>query len=206
MEPTIKLVSLTLPQFAAFVGLFLPGFVSLKIDRLIHPGKAPGAAEAVVETLGYSLLNAGVFGWLVVLVSNDLLDRPNYLLLAVAAFLICLAGPACWPLLFRRLQVLGARKGWVVGPHRFAWDHVFARRQYGFMIVHLTDGSHIGGYFGERSYATVEPESGHLYIEELWTLDAEGRFIARLPDTRGAVFRPADYKWVEFFEDDDDEV
>jgi hypothetical protein len=160
-----------------------------------------------IEILGYSLLNGGVFGWLIVLAANDLKDgMPDYRVLIPSALAICIAGPALWPLIFRGIQAAGAKRGWFVGPHRFAWDNFFARREYGFVVVHMADGSLIGGYFGERSYATVEPESGHLYLEELWSLDAKGRFVARIPDSRGALFRPADYSWVEFFEDDHDEV
>jgi len=67
--------------------------------------------------------------------------------------------------------------------------------------VHLNDGRLVGGYFGLKSYATVEPESGHLYLEELWRLDASGRFVAAIPGSRGAIFRPTDYVWVEMFYD-----
>jgi len=207
MDPALKLVALTTAQFAAVIALFLPGFVSLKMDRLIHPGRPAAAAEMAIEILGYSLLNAGVFGWLIVWVAADLKDAtPDYRLLVPAALTICLIGPLVWPLAFRALQAQGARRGWLIGPHRYAWDNVFSRRDYGFVVVHMNDGSLIGGYFGEQSYATVEPESGHLYLEELWALDDGGKFIAKIPDSRGALFRPADYHWVEFFEDDNDEI
>jgi hypothetical protein len=207
VETALRLVALNAAQFAAVVALFLPGFVSLKIDGLIHPGRALSASERVIEIIGYSLLNAGVFSWLILLVAFDLQDSvPSYLLLVPSGFLICVLGPTAWPVIFRAFQSFLAKRGVVVGPHRFAWDNVFARRNYGFVQVHLNDGSIIGGYFGEASYATVEPESGHLYLEELWSLDANARFVARIPDSRGALFRPTDYQWVEFFEDDIDEV
>lgn len=206
MDAAIGLVALTAAQFAGVVALFLPGFVSLKVDRLIHPSRITAAADQIVEIVGYSILNAGVFGWLIVVVAEQLRrEAPNYLLIAPLASIICVVGPIAWPFLFRLLQRIGVQRGWLIGAHRFAWDNVFSRGQYGFVIVHLVDGSHIGGYFGERSYATVEPESGHLYLEELWSLDETGGFVARIPDSRGAIFRPSDYKWVELFEDDNDE-
>ena len=43
------------------------------------------------------------------------------------------------------------------------------------------------------------PCSGHLYLEQLWTLDAAGRFVAPVPDSRGLVLRPDDYHFLELF-------
>ena len=66
------------------------------------------------------------------------------------------------------------------------------------MIVHLPDGRRIGGYFGSKSYATLFPQSGHIYIEELWSLNEEtGAFETAVPDSNGIVLRPGDYHFVE---------
>jgi hypothetical protein len=69
------------------------------------------------------------------------------------------------------------------------------------VIVHLKTGKLVGGYFGHDSYASVEPQSGHIYLSELWTLDRKGAFVAPVPDSKGALFRPEDYDWIEFFHD-----
>lgn len=199
------LVALTPAQFAAVIALFLPGFVSLRMDRLIHPGKDQGSAGDLVEILGYSLLNAGVLSWAVLRAAGELAAvEPDYAVLAGLAVLICVAGPLAWPLLFRVGQRWAARKGWVMSPHRTAWDDFFSRKQPCWIVLHLHDGSLIGGYFGKRSIASVGLEAGHIYIEELWELDADGEFIGVTPDTNGALFRPTDYLWVELREDDID--
>jgi hypothetical protein len=206
MAPVVELTSLTPLQAAAFVALFIPGFVSLKIDHLIHPNARRAAADDLIDIVGYSVLNAGVFAWALVLAGQEIASSaPNLVEVGFLGLLVCVVGPVAWPLGFRWVQRLGSRRGWLRGAHHLAWDHHFAQRRYRFVIVHLTDGTHIGGYFGARSYATVEPESGHLYLEELWTMDAEGGFVARIPDSAGALFRPTDYKWIEFFEDDPDD-
>jgi len=202
VEGLAKIVALTLPQFAALVALFLPGFVSLKVDRLIQPGKLSGAAEFIVDALAYSLLNAAFFGWAIWRASDELQSAtPNYPLVWVLGLLICVAGPAIWPALFRWAQRFGAKRRWLLGPHRFAWDDFFSRKEPCWVIVHLKSGKLVGGYFGPESRATVEPESGHIYLEELWRLDRTGAFVAPVAASKGALFRPSDYDWVELFHD-----
>lgn len=206
MGDLAKLVALTLPQFAAIVALFLPGFVSLKVDRLIQPGRETKASEFVVDALAYSLLNAAVFAWAIRRTSAELAAaQPNYVLVWFLGILICVAGPILWPILFRLAQRFGAKQGWFLGPHRFAWDNYFSRRQPCWIIAHLKGGSLIGGYFGASSYATVEPESGHIYLEELWRLDEDGAFVEAIPASMGALLRPGDYEWIEIFRDDNGE-
>jgi hypothetical protein len=197
-----KLVALTLPQFAAAIALFLPGFVSLKVDRLIQPGKSASASELAVDALAYSLLNAALLGWAIWLAAANLnSSSPNYALLWGYGVLVCVVGPTLWPFLFRAVQRFGARRRWLLGPHRFAWDNFFTRNEACWVVIHLKSGALVGGYFGVRSYATVEPESGQLYLEELWQLDQSGKFVGPVVDSKGGIFRPADYDWIEMFDD-----
>ncbi|HKR88901.1 MAG TPA: DUF6338 family protein [Phenylobacterium sp.] len=202
MDDVAKLVALTLPQFAAVVALFLPGFVSLKVDRLIQPSTTTKAAEFIVDALAYSLLNAAAFGWAILWASDELARLPpNYPLIWALGILTCVVGPVIWPSVFRACQRFGAKRRWLLGPHRFAWDNFFSRNEPCWIIVHLKSATLVGGYFGEESYATVEPESGHIYLEELWRLDGNGAFVEPIAASKGALFRPSDYDWIEIFHD-----
>ncbi|MBS0298140.1 MAG: hypothetical protein JSR45_17715 [Proteobacteria bacterium] len=207
MEWFGHLVALTPAEFAAVVALFLPGFISLKVDRLIHPSARPGSAEMLIDVLGYSLVNAGVFSWAILLASKQFVSKePDYRLLAGLALVICVIGPCVWPVLGRVAQQYGAKLGLLRGAHAFAFDQFFSRREPCWLIVHLKEGRLVGGYFGENSYATVEPHSGDLYIEELWRLDPEGEFLEPIAGSKGALFRADDYHWVEVFWDGPSEL
>jgi hypothetical protein len=67
-------------------------------------------------------------------------------------------------------------------------------------VVHFKDGRKLGGKFGRNSYASAYPNPGHLYIEQLWRLDEDGRFLQELPRSMGVVLRPEDYHIVELYE------
>jgi hypothetical protein len=202
VDEIIKVVALPAAQFAAIVALFLPGFVSLKVDRLIQPASPTAVGEMIIEAFAYSLINAGLLSWAVLRASIELSKTtPDYVRVALYAAFVCVVGPTIWPILFRVLQRWAAGKGWVLGQDRFAFDFAFRGPRSRWVIVHLNDGRLVGGYFGLKSYATVEPESGHIYLEELWRLDSAGRFVSVVPGSRGAIFRPTDYVWVEMFYD-----
>jgi hypothetical protein len=202
MDPT-KLIEVTPAEFAAIVALFLPGFVSLRVDRLIHPQRDGGAGQNIIEIVGYSLLNAGLLSWAILRASELLFaPEPDYRSIALYALLVCLVGPSLWPILFRLAQRWAARVGWIVGPYRAAWDAYFSQRLAGWVVVHMADGSLLGGYFGKQSTASMGTEAGHLYLEELWQLDENGKFLKPFPDSQGAIFRPTDYLWIELRKDD----
>jgi len=194
---------LTIGQLIVLVALFLPGFVSIKIDRLVHPGDDLKAPELILDSFGYSVINAGFLGgpiWVLVRVVGD--PHANAWLAWPLSVVIFLVGPVVWPILLRRFQRIGARRGWLMGGHRFAWDEFFTRREPAWIIVHLHDGGLVGGYVGDRSYTTLAPQSGHIYIEELWQLDDHGAFLEKIPSSKGALFRPEDYHWVELISDE----
>lgn len=202
MDPT-KLIEVTPAEFAAIVALFLPGFVSLRVDRLIHPQRDGGVGQNIIEIVGYSLLNAGLLSWAILQASKALAATPsNYGPLALYALLVCLIGPVLWPIAFRLAQRWAARRRWIVGPYRTAWDDYFSRRQPTWIVIHMADGSLLGGYFGKDSTASMGNEAGHLYLEELWQLDETGKFLKAIPESQGAIFRPADYLWIELRRDD----
>ena len=202
MDQIANLVALPAAQFAAIVALFLPGFLSLKVDRLIQPASPTSVGEMVIEAFAYSLINAGLLSWAVFKASVELSENPpDYLHAAAYAALVCVVGPTVWPIAFRVVQRWAARRGWILGQDRYAFDYAFRGPRTRWVIVHLNDGRLVGGYFGLKSYATVEPQSGHIYLEELWRLDASGRFVSAIPGSRGAIFRPTDYVWVEMFHD-----
>jgi hypothetical protein len=57
----------------------------------------------------------------------------------------------------------------------------------------------MGGFFGDQSFAGLYPDSGHLYIQELWKLGSNGEFESKVEGSQGIVLRPEDYQMIEAF-------
>lgn len=202
MDGITKLVALTPAEFAAVIALFLPGFVSLKIHAFLIPGTRQGAAELLIDAVGYSLMNGAVFSWAIFIASAEISSAsPNYWKVGLFALLICVVGPVLWPILLRLVQRYWIRGKLLLGEQKSAFDAYFSTNQPCWIIVHLGDGSRIAGYFGESSFASAHPHSGDFYLQELWNLDANGHFKGPIANSKGALFHRSDYVWLEFFWD-----
>ena len=105
-----------------------------------------------------------------------------------------------WPFLFVRFLDFAEGKGWILVRAKTAWDMFFGNLKEGCWIqVELTDGRVIGGKFGRESYASAWPDPGHLYIQELWTVDVFGNFQYQVTGSPGTLLRPGDYRFVRVY-------
>lgn len=180
---------------------FLPGFISLKLYRFMEQ-RETSAGEAIIDVVGFSLLNAAALFWPIYIAATHLaISSPDYAIVIRNAFWVCFVGPIVWPVLFRLAKRFGLRGGWLLGEQKTAFDAYFSTKQPCWVIVHIQDSAPVAGYFGASSYASAHPHSGDFYLEELWTLSPTGAFEERIPNSKGALFRRSDYLWLEFFWD-----
>ena len=179
-------------HFIFFLLFALPGFISLQVWTLIVPSADRPLKDDIGEAIAFGILNLAVAGPLLAL------WRPaTPFTLYIAILLALVALPILWPFVVRWIVDSLQRLNVLLIPSKNAWDDVFLRRETYFVVVHLKDGGRIGGYYGENSYAGVFPNSGHIYLEELWQLNANGGFRSRVPDSKGIILRPDDYAFVE---------
>lgn len=177
-----------------FAAVVLPGFLSIQVWTLIHPSEDRLLKDVLLDAIAFSVVNAALL-WVPISIAPAVESVWLRWTLIVVIFIIA---PLSWPKLLDLLLAEAADNGWILSRHRTAWDDFFARRRPCWVIVHLADGRRIGGYFGSKSYATLFPQSGHIYIEELWTLNEEtGAFETAVPDSNGILLRPGDYHFVE---------
>ena len=177
-----------------FIALVLPGFISLKLYSFIHPSEAKALKDSLIEAIAYSAINAALMWWAIVWLITAGNPWIQYALVVLVFFL----APALWPFAVERCLSWAENANLILKRPQTAWDDFFLRRQACWIIVHLADGRRIGGYYGAKSYATLYPQSGHLYIEELWRLNPEtGEFEERIQNSGGILLRPNDYHLVE---------
>lgn len=174
--------------------LVLPGFISMKVYGLFSPQDNLPLKDSLLEAIAFSILNGAAMWWAI-----DLLLKEEQTLIRFALIvLVFLVAPVIWPILLDRIVNFLEKQRWILTRRMNAWDDFFMRREESWVIVHLKDGRRIGGYFGSNSYASLFPNSGHLYIEETWNIDlATNAFVAPVPDSAGLILRPEDYHFVE---------
>ena len=85
-----------------------------------------------------------------------------------------------------------------------AWDVVFGQGNAYWVIIETDDGKRHAGIFVPKSYVSSYPEPEDIYIEELWRLDEEGNFDAKIPGSKGAHFRGDKIRTIYFYASEED--
>ncbi len=188
-------------DFLLVLFFVVPGFISMRVYALLRPTDAAPLKENVYEAITFSVINYVLMEWTVPLARAYGADGdgvlPRICLLAAAFVIVPALLPVALNLILKQLE----HRGRILRRAKTAWDEFFLRRQTCWIIVHLKDGRRLGGYFGEKSYAGLYPNSGHLYVQELWTLGPQGEFEAKIERSEGIVLRPDDYQMIEMFKE-----
>lgn len=80
------------------------------------------------------------------------------------------------------------------------WDLAFATlRRQSYVVVTLTDGSQVYGYFGPNSFASSTDHDRDLLIEQVWEIDAAGNW-SKSATGRSILLSGRDVRSIEFLE------
>lgn len=189
----------------AFALFALPGFISILVFRLLHPVARSRFQDLILEAVAFGAINFALMSWAIP-VAGWLFagfQEPQWARLYLLAVVVVFVAPAIWPVLLLQFMRFAENRGWILRSVNSAWDQFFLQKESCWVIVHLHNGKRIGGFFGRDSYASLYPEPGSIYIQQIWNLDDDGKFLEAVPDSKGMIFRPADYHLIEFKEADD---
>lgn len=181
----------TLLLFAVFVA---PGLVALRVFRLFVPTERVETAATLLTALTYSMVNYALTFWLV-----DIAITGRGWTRAALLVLVVLISPtllAVATYLLRTSRFLGR---WLDHPAPTGWDFFFLQRKPCWVLFHLRSGAKVGGWYGPKSRASLYPFDQEMYVESVWRLDEDGKFLERVPETGGAIVRFADCEVIEFF-------
>lgn len=188
------LESVDLSALAVAALVILPGFISMRVYSLLRPGNQPTLKDTVFEALAYGLINLGLMFWAIVLFFRT----ENIFVQSALIAVVFAIAPIAWPFLLDGALNKLAKRGLLPNRNKTAWDEFFSRRQECWLIVHFDDGSKIAGRYSDKSYATIFPTPGHLYIEELWDVDQQtGTIAGENPVSDGIILKPEDYRFIE---------
>ena len=169
-----------------------PGFVSLKIWGLIYPSQKTLISESLVEAIIFSSFNYIATIWMYVLLKDT-----HFVWVYYVCFLLL---PFLWPIFLKAILSTKLLKEKTISPIPKSWDYFFFRRKECFMLIHLNNERIIGGLYGAESFASSYPEEEDVYLQEVWKIDEEGRFMERIPGAKGLLVNHDDIEYIELFD------
>jgi len=189
---------LTSNNILFFIIIFLPGFLSVKIHRLLIADEKYDFTKNLFEIVGYSLINFVLWSWLIAINKCYHWETSFPVGYYISIFIILIVGPLIWPFLLNEILEIKSIKRHVISSSKSAWDFYFTKRIPSWIIVHLKDGRKIGGRFSTESFASPYPCKETIYIQELWKLE-DSKFIEVIPRTNGILIISDDIFAIEFF-------
>jgi hypothetical protein len=172
----------------------LPGFISLKVWKLLVPSHEIKISEYSIETICYSVINFALLFWLIPIAGKQA-GFIQYLLYTC----ILLIGPIIWPIVWKLLITSKFLKGHIIHPTPKAWDYYFSLGRSCFMLIHLKNGNRIGGLYYKNSFASSYPETSDLYIKEVWKINENGAFEKKIENTDGMLISYDIIDYIELF-------
>lgn len=203
MSSLLKLLTTTPQALILLLFLLVPGFVFIKVFDNLLPGVRRSFAQQVIDILCWSFTILAVWmlpSFIVFGLSQRVSGWLSYLLLGALILGGIFGTPILLAYIFYRLYARGTLKNWGTQPSPTSWDWFFSHRKGNHYVrFHLKEGTQFGGYFGENSFATSSPNAPEIYVEEVWRLDEDGRFVERVEETDGAMVNREDCTRIEFF-------
>ena len=195
------------PEVLALLLFFLvPGFVLIRVFDELHPGRRQGSGNVIIDSVLGSLPILAIW-FFPALFLFQLGPRLPYWLYYLLLFIFILLGIFATPLIlayiFHRLELRGTLKKIGTQPSSTPSERLFSNREgkYYYVRFHLKEGRVLGGYCGENSFAAGDsPKEQEIYVEEVWRLDENGRFVERVEGTAGVMLNREDCETIEFFE------
>lgn len=185
--------------------LLVPGFVIIRVFDALHPGRRHTSGHQIIDVGIWSVANLAVW-FLPAIILIQHAPRLSYWLYHLLLFVLIMVGVFATPLLLayilHRLERRGTLKNLVAEDTSTPSDWVFSgsAEDHYHVRFHRKEGKDLGGYFGKNSFASSTANGQEIYVEEVWRLDEDGRFIERVEGTRGAIVNTEDCELIEFFE------
>jgi hypothetical protein len=205
MASLLKTIATTPEVLALLLFLLVPGFVFVRAFDELHPGRRRGSGQMIIDSGLWSCAILAVW-FMPALILFQLGPRLPYWLYHLLLFVFIVLGVFFTPLLlayiFHRLELRGTLKNLGTKQSPTPSDLLFSNSEgkHYYVRFHRKDGKDLGGYFGENSVAASSANGQEIYVEEVWRLDEDGRFIERIEGTAGAIVNREDCELIEFFE------
>lgn len=179
----------------------LPGFLIIGIIDSINPPKKRSEGIYFLKCLTLSIVNCACWSWAYSAVLNKELKQQFLYYLYIV--LITLAGALALAIVISIVEqnciinrLLSKLKVHSIHPIPTAWDYCFSKQTESFIIVTLTDGTQLFGWFSGDSFASSDADERDLFIEKGYKIDEDGKWF--LDEESTGIYIPKDeIKYIE---------
>jgi hypothetical protein len=191
-------------NFHLILLFIVPGLVVLFVRSKFITGRTPSPTE---NLLSFVVLSLVYYSLTILFIEQALTIQEPWLARAVVWIFLILIGPA----VFGFVLGVAAQKEWsswlanklgltIVHVIPAAWDWRFCKVPRGgmFVMLTLTSGERVAGYFGPNSFASSDKGERDLYMEEEYTVTDDGTWEAR-PEKVGILIGAKEIRYVEFW-------
>ena len=202
-------------QINNFVALFytlafiVPGFIADTVYRKIVALRSYEPKENLfLRYLTISAVNYGLWSWLIFLISRPEVSAQHPLLTSLCWELIIFISPLILGLIYGALsqkriieRLMSKMRLTAISPVATSWDYKFSRtRKPRWILVTLTDGSTVAGYWGNESFASSDGKLRDIYIERVYRVQGDGKPWLSPPNNNDGIWLPGKLiKSIEFF-------
>jgi len=190
-----------------YVGLLLiiPGLIIVYIRSRFLTGKRPSHTDNILSYVVVSIIYYVVTSPLIEPLLNERGPLPIRTLIWG---LILIVGPALLGLFLAAWvqKEWGGKSARLIGLSPVhvipaAWDWRFSKLPAGglFVLVTLTEGSRVAGFFGSNSFASSDTSERDIYVEEEYDIDEDDVWMPR-PSKAGILISAKEIRHIEFFE------
>lgn len=200
----------TVSQLLLTLAFVVPGFV-YQAARSRLRGPTPDDASTSTRVLQALAVSAALDAIYMVVLGPTLVDladagdgtpgvggvteRPR--LAGLVAFVLLFAVPVT----LAALDYLRLQRGWTMrlayDPTPRAWDFAFRDISPTYVRILTTDGTWLGGWYGENSFVSSYPEPREVFIETAHLMEPDGKFGGEQPGSNGLYVRCDDIRAVE---------
>jgi Family of unknown function (DUF6338) len=191
-------------NFQLILLFVVPGLIALFVRSRFIAGRTPSAKE---NLLVFVVLSLFYYSLTIFFIEPAISVQGTWVLRALIWILLVLIGPAA----FGFVLGVAAQREWltrfanwlgltVVHIIPAAWDWRFSSipRDGIFVMVTLTSGERVAGFFSNRSFASSDVGERDLYIEEEYTVTDQGEWQARR-ERVGVLISAREIRYIEFW-------
>jgi len=186
----------TLELFLFFV---VPGFIAVKVHDLIIPRSDRKLADSLIEIVSYGMINSALLFWAFTHLQAQGFKGQHPAIYNLALIFLLVVIPSILAFIATRVRSWKPLLKLILDPSPTAWDYFFNKRLGCWVLLHLKDGTMLGGIMSTTSSASTFPSPQDLYLEEVWKVNDDGIFQERIEGTLGALVKREECSHIELF-------